>query len=230
MRMTVGPLAASVYWRRRAIVLGAVLLVILLTMWACTGGTTGQNTGSGSHSGKSGTGGHRSSSAGPSDGAVGGVGSDGLDPASPRPAAQQGGSSPGPAPTGPVPHCGDPDLSVTTRTSHPRIPAGSYPLLYLTIRNEASHACTRDIGADQQELWIMQGKARIWSSNDCDPNHGTDIRRFDPGTAVVFHLSWDSRTSSEGCHGTRRVVGPGSYQLVGRLGSKSGKPLTFTLT
>ncbi len=234
MRMTVGPLAASVYWRRRAIVLGATLLVILLTMWACTGGSTDQPTSSGPSGGKSGAGGHHSASPGPSapaDGALSDVDGDGPEPGSPQPAAQQsGGAPPGSAPTGAAPPCGDSDLSVTTRTNHPRVPAGSYPLVYLTIRNEASHACTRDIGADQQELWIMHGTTRIWSSDDCDANHGTDIRRFESGSAVVFHLSWNSRTSSKGCHGTRREVGPGSYKLLGRLGSKAGKPFPFTLT
>src|SRR3954454_10773812 len=38
MRSTVGPLPAAVYWRRRAVVLGAALLGIIVLFVSCSGG------------------------------------------------------------------------------------------------------------------------------------------------------------------------------------------------
>src|SRR2546427_6332927 len=37
MNLTVGPLPPAVYWRRRAIVAGALLVLVLLVSYACSG-------------------------------------------------------------------------------------------------------------------------------------------------------------------------------------------------
>ncbi|WP_189080985.1 adhesin [Mangrovihabitans endophyticus] len=47
MRATVGPLPPAVYWRRRAIVLGAVLLGVIVLFVACTGGDDDDKPGAG---------------------------------------------------------------------------------------------------------------------------------------------------------------------------------------
>src|SRR5437899_3001706 len=36
MRLVVGPLPASVYWKRRAMVLGALLIAVLIITYSCT--------------------------------------------------------------------------------------------------------------------------------------------------------------------------------------------------
>src|SRR5690348_12860369 len=36
MRLTVGPLPAAVYWRRRAVVLVGIAIVVLIASYACT--------------------------------------------------------------------------------------------------------------------------------------------------------------------------------------------------
>src|SRR5215218_4491135 len=38
MRSTVGPLPSAVYWRRRAVVLGALLLGVIVLFVSCSGG------------------------------------------------------------------------------------------------------------------------------------------------------------------------------------------------
>ncbi|MFY1634646.1 hypothetical protein ACN27F_15440 [Solwaraspora sp. WMMB335] len=37
MRLTVGPLPPAIYWRRRAVVLGAVLLLVFIVVYSCVG-------------------------------------------------------------------------------------------------------------------------------------------------------------------------------------------------
>ncbi|PWU56344.1 hypothetical protein DLE60_26410, partial [Micromonospora globispora] len=43
MRLTVGPLPPAVYWRRRAVVLGAGLLFLIVLLYSCS--DPGRNTG-----------------------------------------------------------------------------------------------------------------------------------------------------------------------------------------
>ena len=47
MRATVGPLPSAVYWRRRAVVLGAVLLGIIVLFVSCSGGDNNDQRGKG---------------------------------------------------------------------------------------------------------------------------------------------------------------------------------------
>src|SRR4051812_24789233 len=47
MRTTVGPLPSAVYWRRRAVVLGAVLLGIIVLFVSCSGGDKNDKRGQG---------------------------------------------------------------------------------------------------------------------------------------------------------------------------------------
>ena len=47
MRATVGPLPSAVYWRRRAVVLGAVLLSIIVLFVSCSGNDKNDQRGKG---------------------------------------------------------------------------------------------------------------------------------------------------------------------------------------
>ncbi|MGC1213053.1 MAG: hypothetical protein WA890_17525, partial [Micromonospora sp.] len=53
MRLTVGPLPPAVYWRRRAVVLGAGLLFLIVLLYSCSG--SGHNTGGTGTPGRSAT-------------------------------------------------------------------------------------------------------------------------------------------------------------------------------
>ncbi|GAA1323533.1 hypothetical protein GCM10009635_14650 [Actinocatenispora thailandica] len=138
---------------------------------------------------------------------------------------------PPPADAGePAARCGDDALTVSVGVDPRRMPAGSTPALYLTIGNGSTKPCTRDIGADQQELYVKHGDTTVWSSDYCDPNHGSDVRRFDPGVHVTYRLVWDGRTASKGCKTARHALSRGSYSLDGRVGTKHAKPYPLTVT
>src|SRR5690242_7217123 len=53
MRSTVGPLPPAVYWRRRAVVLGAVLLGIIVLFVSCSGNDKNDQRGKGASSSSS---------------------------------------------------------------------------------------------------------------------------------------------------------------------------------
>ena len=112
----------------------------------------------------------------------------------------------------------------------PSYKVGAEPRFRLAIANRSAVKCVRDVGPSQQELRLVAGGKRLWSSDDCAPKRGADVRTLQPGEKLMYWLTWGGRTSSPGCKATRVKVGPGSYQLVGRLGTANSKPVPFTLT
>jgi hypothetical protein len=231
MLRPVGPLPPAVYWRRRAVVAGGVLVVLLLGMTMCSGGGGGTNN------------------AGLPNPA---------DPGDPTPAPSvatmtvapgtAGGPAPGPptTPAGPVTFpgsgtapgspgpravrpCPDSAIMLTVSSYKPSYPVGDTPVLRLTIRNATSVTCLRDVGARQQQILVYAGRTRLWSSNDCYPDGGREIRALDPGQVVTSTVVWSGRSSRPGCVGRRVPVGAGTYQVVGQLGALRSTPVDLVL-
>jgi hypothetical protein len=102
-------------------------------------------------------------------------------------------------------------------------------VITLTVQNVSTATCTRDLGAGQQEVLLYAGTTRLWSSNDCYPGGQRNVRPLTPGQRVTFSVTWSGLSSHPGCTGTRSRVRPGSYRLVGRLGTLASRPATLTL-
>lgn len=220
MRLTVGPLPAAVYWRRRAAVLGGVLLVALVVSYAC--GTGPKSAGSPSPS---------TSATAAASGAV--VPAELTSPSvAPSPSV-----SPSPAATGDAVDpraCTDAELKVTAKPVSTSVQRGSSLLIYLLIKNVSNRTCTRDIGPDLQELRVVQGAEKIWSSDDCDPPRGSNVHSFQPQLEVSFNVEWNGKSSTT-CSTTQKrtptgaVPDAGKYQVVGRVGTKVSDGVTLTL-
>jgi hypothetical protein len=257
MRTTVGSLPPAVYWRRRAVVLGAVLLVVILWFVACSGGNgnNDKNHGLGKSSSAPTT---QPSSATPSDNpsfadaAPGGGG-----PSLPAPGditshqpslgdgtgdgagngTGTGSSGTGPdgtnanvgAPTGTT--CADSEIAVAPVPNATTVKRGAAVTLRLTVKNISARTCSRDVGADPQELYIDQAARKYWSSDTCSNTHGSDVRQFAPGTEREYTVTWNGRQSST-CSGTV-AAGPappaGQYAIRGRIGTKISNPVTLTI-
>jgi hypothetical protein len=129
-----------------------------------------------------------------------------------------------------VAKCADQDLALVSQVAAANYKVGQKPMFRLVIANIGEKPCSRDLDPGLQGLVINGPAGQMWASNDCDANHKPDVRVLDPGKPVVFSLSWAGRTSHPGCGGTRQAVGPGTYQLVGKLGPLSSGPAPFTLT
>ncbi|MDT7592490.1 MAG: hypothetical protein QOH45_2021 [Pseudonocardiales bacterium] len=141
-----------------------------------------------------------------------------------------GAHSPKPNAVPVVAKCSDQDLALVSQVAAANYKVGQKPMFRLVIANIGDKPCSRDLDPGLQGL-VINGKAgQMWASNDCDANHKPDVRVLDPGKPVVFSLSWAGRTSHPGCGGTRQAVGPGTYQLVGKLGPLSSGPAPFTLS
>jgi hypothetical protein len=221
MRLTVGPLPPAVYWRRRALVLGGMVVVIILLVYSC-----GDSKGSG---------------AGPNNTAAT---STATTPATPGgdAAGNESGTSPSPStsvsrtpatPTATAPDrslCTDAELRVTPVPAARRLARGATTQLTIKIKNTSSRTCRRDVGPDQQELYIVEqgGAQKIWSSDDCGGPRGTKVQSFSPGFEVAYTATWNGRESTN-CK-DRPLPRAGTYQLYGRLATKRSAPVTLTLT
>ncbi|HEY0696927.1 MAG TPA: hypothetical protein VGD43_03865 [Micromonospora sp.] len=234
MRLTVGPLPSAVYWRRRAVVLGAGLLFVIVLLYSC----------SGSGDPKSGTQASKSSSppaAGPS---VDPTPTDvlptesasaetGLPPAG-EPAP--GSSSSGPVTVTPAAgpadgSCADAEISVIPVPAPTSVRQGAAVDLRLKIKNISNRTCSRDVGADLQEIYIKIGAQRIWSSDTCGTAKGSDVQSFIPNFEREYLVTWNGRESSR-CDGglaSGSKPEPGEYQVFGRLGTKVSAPVKLTI-
>ena len=218
MRLVVGPLPASVYWRRRAVVLGGALLGVLIVVYSCNAA------------------GRTNPAADPTGAATPGESTPSASPT--PPAATETAQSPATT-IAPVivdaNTCTDAEISVKAVGPKGALAKGEEVQLTLLIKNISNRQCTRDVGADQQELRIVLGTEKVWSSDDCDGPTGTDVRTFPPNHERSYVARWNGKSSSI-CSSTVRhtPAGPepaaGDYQLIGRVGTDLSEPVTLKIT
>jgi hypothetical protein len=232
----VGPLPPSVYWRRRALVAGIVLLVIVLGWIALPGG--GDDGGRRETAAAAGsptatpTGAPTSLAATPPAGDPGRAG-DGEPAATTTTAAPPPTTTPPPPPRTTRPAAPGPcsDRSLALRVAPERLTyaVGQQPVLDLQVRNVSKAACVRDLGAAQQEILVYRGSQRLWSSNDCYPEGEKRTEVLTPNAARSFEVTWSGLGSRPRCAGVRTRVGAGSYTLVARLGTLVSPRTPLTL-
>ncbi|TKJ20021.1 MucR family transcriptional regulator [Blastococcus sp. CCUG 61487] len=224
----VGPLPARVYWRRRLVVLTALLAVlggVVVGVAVLLPGGSGAD-------------------AGTTDEAAPPVPTPALEqvvpslmavrtpaPLAPEPVEPEAApvvaeTAPAPEPGGP---CTDEMLGVEVRA--PAAAAlGSKPTLDLVVTNVSTVPCVRDLDKKLQELILVDAAgARVWGSNDCFPEEGADVRTLVPGEAVAFPVIWGGLTSEPDCLAERVVPPAGTYAVRGRLDTKSSADVPLTL-
>jgi hypothetical protein len=234
----VGPLPASVYWRRRVFAL-AVGLAALLVLWLVPDWGGGSSGAGHSAANLATTPAGTTTPAGSDDPTpAGGAPSDTL--AATPPADDPGRPGDGDAGTGRPsstaaaaavvpPTCPDGALRLTVAPTRPDYSVGALPEITLSVRNASRGTCTRDLAASQQEVLLYAGRSRLWSSNDCYPGGGRDVQALAPGERDRFTVTWSGLSSRPKCAGVRTRVGPGRYSLVGRIGTLRSPPTTLIL-
>jgi hypothetical protein len=214
--LTVGPLPAAVYWRRRAVVLIGLAMVVLVVSYSCGGPDNpradAQNP--------------PVTSAAASPGATGAA-----PPRTTRPPTQPAFTLPPGGATGP---CTDAEMRVTATAAAAAVRRRQPVEVTIKIRNVSRRTCSRDVGADVQELRIMDGTTVIWSSDDCSPNKGRAMRSFPADRELSFTLTWAGRRSRTGagsvtCLAAAPAPEPAVYQLVARLDRKLSDPFDLRI-
>ncbi|MET8279769.1 hypothetical protein [Micromonospora sp. NPDC005174] len=247
MRLTVGPLPPAVYWRRRAVVLGAGLLFLIVLLYSCTGsGRSGGHTGAGATSTPTSSPGPSGSLLTPQTGAPPASGSAApnatdrsADPnaangTTPSPEVTSNDPPPGSA-AGSVDDgtCTDAEISVTSVARPTSVQRGALVDLQLKIKNTSDRTCSRDVGADVQEIFIKAGAEKVWSSDTCGKAKGSDVQSFTPNFERSYQVGWNGRDATR-CDDAGLAAGPfppaGTYQVFARVGTKYSAPVKITVT
>ncbi|MGN9810497.1 hypothetical protein ACTMSW_14190 [Micromonospora sp. BQ11] len=237
MRLTVGPLSPAVYWRRRAVVLGAGLLFLIVLLNSCLGSDRKPGT---------------SGAAQPTSGAATpGATPQATETVTPQTGAPSSGASGDPAPStgGPASEappvapvapvvddgtCTDTEITVTARALPASVVRNATVDLQLRIKNRSERTCSRDVGAAVQELFIKSGAETIWSSDKCGTgtSTGSDVQSFTPGLERSYQLGWNGRESTRCADGVAAGPNPppGTYQVFARVGTKLSEPVKITVT
>ncbi|MFI7523038.1 hypothetical protein [Micromonospora globbae] len=238
MRLTVGPLPPAVYWRRRAVVLGAGLLFLIVLLYSCTGsddpgdrrpqaGST--PTGSVSPSPSPSLLTPKTGSPPPEAAESPTAGDSPADP----PASQGEGPPVAPAAdTADDGGCTDAEISLTAVVLPATVRSGAPVDLQLRIKNKSDRTCSRDVGADLQELFIKSGAEKIWSSDTCGTAKGRNVQSFPPNIEQMYQVTWNGQDASRCADGVAagKPVPPGTYQVFARVGTKLSEPVKLTIT
>jgi hypothetical protein len=124
-------------------------------------------------------------------------------------------------------------MEVTATAANPEVAAGQPVDVTIRIKNISTRTCNRDVGADVQELRLLDQDRIIWSSDDCNPNTGSDVRSFSPGQEVSFTRRWAGTRSRSGDGSVNCSAGApdtaATLQLVARLDNKLSAPFALRL-
>jgi len=205
-------LPARVYWVRRAIVLGVLLVVVALLVVLGTW-VVGLTRGGDADPGAAGL--SPSGSPAPSTGAEG--------------AADPGESTAPSVPAGPQ-ACAPETLAVTLAADAATYGSGALPSFTVTIANNGADACLVDAGDAQREVKIASGTDPIWSSRDCAAA-GTQVRQLllAPGASDVTTVQWERKRSAAGCPGGQPAARAGTYSAALTVGTVASAPVVFAL-
>jgi hypothetical protein len=232
MRTTVGPHSPAVYWRRRLVVLGAVLLVVLIWAFSCSGGDDPSKPSGTGATGTVPTPGVQGSGAAaePSFAESGPVRQPPV--VAPTPTDVPVGAGPSVAAPPADGSCAVAEMVFVPVPSKTSAKSGDPIDLRLKIKNVSTRTCSRDVGADVQEIYVKQGAKKIWSSDVCAATKGSAVRQFPPNGEQEFYVTWNGNDSSrcEGGAATGPRPAAGEYELMGRLGAKVSDPVRLSLT
>ncbi|MGW0329580.1 hypothetical protein [Nocardia sp. NPDC003183] len=223
-----GPLSPEIYWRRRALAIGVIVVALAIVIWLVTmvarGGdssgadnaaastTTSAESSASETSSASSSASSSSASATPISGSV--------TPSATTTAADQPAAQP----------CPDQSLALKVTVGQPTYRVGDQPAFGTVITNISSAACSRDLGAGPQFLvYTLDGQRRLWASNDCNQDDPAEMKTLKAGEQLSYKGTWFGTTSQPQCAGDRLQVPAGAYMVVAQLGAVRSAAEPFNL-
>jgi hypothetical protein len=101
----------------------------------------------------------------------------------------------------------------------------------MVITNSGTETCQRDVSGTLQSFTVFAADgSRVWSTADCFPGEGAEVRELTPGQTLKYTIKWSGTTSQPGCAGDRAPVPAGDYTVVAQLGGLSSAPAAFAIT
>ncbi|UUW91669.1 hypothetical protein [Pimelobacter simplex] len=239
-----GPLPPSVYWRRRVFVLGvAFALVFIIARWLTAGSDGSSGDADTAEQAGNGVAATETVTAGQDGDKKGGSGKGADEPTGGASGGASGGTPTGPTtPTTPTlappqGNCSASDVLVTPSVAAGAV-AGRDVALQLSLQTRTAEACTWEIGPKSLTVRIGQGRAGVWSTQQCPravPRQSVVVRRQ---VATIVQLTWaETRKSTEGCTAGAGWAMPGDFTIAAAaLGGEPteaefslGKPVAATV-
>jgi hypothetical protein len=206
-----GPEAAAVYWRRRALVLGVVVVILGLAANALRGGD-------------------EPAAAASAPGVVVLV-SPTQEATTPAVTALPTESA-APAPTvdadGNV-LCTSDMVRVTAAVDRKSTPVGIGVHIKMSVKNTSATDCTRDVGSGANEIVITRSGDTVWSSDHCNPSADTDDAKLPAGGTWSVTVVWNGKVTGRGC-AIKGDAQPGTYSVKARNGTTTSSRATFTVS
>ena len=204
----------AVYWKRRAIVAGAVLGLVLLVVFAVSA-----------------LGGGEEEPAAEADDAAQG---EWLAPSASstlnRPYVREtpNAAEPSESPSvEPVTACAPEDLMLQVVAAFDEARSGSEVPVSVLVASGADTACTADLREVAVEL--TAGADVVYSTAHCETPQGEQVELAD-GAGQTVEFTVDGLASEAECAGARRELPAGEYELRARLGDAVSAPTALRLT
>lgn len=217
-----GPLSPEIYWRRRALAIGVIIVALAIVIWLVTMVARGGDSAGADKAAASTT-----TSAEPSasetsstSSSVSATPSGSATPSATTSAADQPAAQP----------CSDQSLALKVTVGQPTYRVGDQPAFGTVITNISSAACSRDLGAGPQFLvYTLDGQRRLWASNDCNQDAPPEMKTLKAGEQLSYKGTWFGTTSQPQCAGDRLQVPAGAYMVVAQLGAVRSAAEPFNL-
>ncbi len=205
---------SAVYWRRRAIVAGAVVVLILLIVVAV------KALGAGGEAGAEGGPGAAEDWVTPSISSTlkrPYVSGSPSDEPSPEPAESS---------AEPVAECEPSDLMLQVVAGFEEVRSGSEVPVSVLVASGADAVCT--VGLESVEVELAAGSDVVYSTAHCDPPEAETVE-LDEGSGRTVEFRFEALASEPGCEGDRRRLPAGDYELRARLGEAESQPASLRL-
>lgn len=214
----VGPLPPRVYWVRRLLLIGAVVLVVALVA-----AVVSKVAGAGEPDGATGKPAAASTS-GAGDGKK--VTQEVKDAASGD--ADKGGTEEAPETPGDVPACAKGDVGIKLSADGETF-KGRNVKFALEVTNTSDRSCLIDVTHKTRELVIMSGPARVWGSADCvapEPR----MLLLAAGQSDKAALTWKRVRSEPGCPTKGVEAKPGTYRATATVLGRASDEVVLVLS
>lgn len=220
--LTRGPLPARVYWTRRLLVLGTVLLLVLGLARILTGSSDASSTEEPQATRVAATSpATATDDASPSSAAA-------VEDEKPRKAKRKKKKTRQPPMLAqPEGTCTDSDVAVTPTVADPV--AGRTLLLVLELRTVTSPACTWQVSPESLSLKITSGRDDIWSSRQCPSAIPTQSVVIRSAVTTKVGVRWSGRRSDDDCSRLTEWALPGWYHVAAAALAGEPSVLQFQL-
>ncbi len=234
MLRPIGREPSATYWRRRALLLVAVLVMLFAVSRACADDASGEDGALRRATGKSISGPTEEPTPSqpgteepggtdePTDGPTGPDGGTGAPTDEPTDGSVSGG--------GVVPgYCQDANVRISVRSTKSTFQPGEDVTFTLTILNIGDGPCRFEVGPKGWELTVQSGPTRIWNTDDCAVSEESILRTLQPVDPYTATVTWDRVRSKPDCPPDQPTASPGTYTVLAHAGAVASQKAIFVL-